>query len=576
MKLADATPSQQKAITTTDKTVVVVAGPGSGKTATTVARIVHQIDNCGILPRSIVAITFTNAAARELEHRLTAARPYDDGRSNKPQPPPLGYIGTLHSFALRMLKEYGEAQGYGQRITIISPESATAMLEAKAAQLGCKMKIEDLLRLKADVAQLPSRLSVPQTVIASYYQDLKEAGIVDFDNLLRAFLEMIENDDTAATAIEDRFSQLYVDEVQDSAEIDWDIYDSLNIAQKFYVGDPDQAIYSFRGGRVEILLTKTQNPTITTIALEDNFRSHAEICNAAQRLITNNKDRFQKATISAKGVGGDVIKAHAANEGEESAIVIRQIQHLDAGMSIAILCRTNAIAYSYRQQLRANGLPVAEPKRSTMPKDWPMTRALVELLGKPDNDTLARFFLTAKFTAQGHAPAEIKKMIASIDRQAAVAMQSINKHMLLLPAHMVAAGVLGACITQGVSAESRMLLNEVVQQVGSEATPLELALAMNSVRDIYEKPATDLIQCLTIHGAKGLEFDAVFLVGFEDEQIPGRAKTTDALAEERRLAYVAITRARKFLMITDAGTRTTPWGAIGQNTPSRFIKEAGL
>lgn len=567
MKLADATIAQQQAITTTDKTVVVVAGPGSGKTATTVARIRLQLDQ-GIDPKSIVAITFTNAAANELKHRLKC--PFTDKDES------LGYVGTLHSFALRMLKEYGEAHGYGNRITIISPESAQELLEAKAKTLGCKMKIEDLLKLKADVAQLPSRLSVPQTVIASYYQDLKESGIVDFDNLLRAFLEMLESDDLVNDAIADRFEHIYVDEVQDSAEIDWDIYDTLPIARKFYVGDPDQAIYSFRGGRVGILMAKTQSPHVTTIALEANFRSHSEICNAAQRLIENNKDRFQKKTISSKGIGGDVMTVHADNEGEEMAIVLRNIMGLDVDQSIAILCRTNAIAYNYRKHLRAAGLPVAEPKRSTMPKDWPMTRALVELMGKPDNDTLARFYLTAKFTAQGHSPAATKKMILDIGTDAAVAMQSINRHHLLLPSHSNAAGVLGTCITQGVSAESRMLLNEIVQQVGAEATTLELALAMSNVRDIYEKPPTNLIQCLTIHGAKGLEFDAVFLVGFEDEQIPGRANRPDAISEERRLAYVAMTRARKYLMITHAFTRTTPWGAIGRNSPSRFIKEAGL
>lgn len=569
------TPAQQHAIESTASQIVVVAGPGSGKTATTVQRILSLIE-LGTDPASIVAITFTNAAANELRHRINRSPKTGEWGSEPDVPVSLGYIGTLHSFALRMLKQYGEAQGYGERISIISAESATELLETKAKQLGCKLKTQDLLELKAKWAPTPGRMTLAETVVASYYHDLKESGIVDFDNLLQAFLEMVENNDEANARIAARFTSLFVDEMQDSSSVDWDIYDQLPIARKFYVGDPDQAIYSFRGGRVEHLIERAKSSKVQTIVLEDNFRSHTEICQAAQRLIERNADRVQKQTRSRKGIGG-TIEVHAAgNEGEESAIVIRRIQQLDADMSIAVLCRTNAVAYEYRQQLRANGLPVAEPKRSTLPKDWPMARALVELLGNPENDTLAKFYLRARFTALGHPPAKVRELVNSIVMGAAVQMKTINQAHLLLPAYTVAAGVLGTCITQGVSAESRMLLNEVVTTVGPEAPPLELALAMNSMRDGKPEENNTLIQVLTIHGAKGLEFDAVFLVGFEDQLIPGRANSQDAIAEERRLAYVAITRARKHLTITHSATRKTSWGSISQNTPSRFIKEAKL
>lgn len=559
MKLADATAPQQQAITTTHQQVVVVAGPGSGKTATTVARITRLIA-LGTPPNEIVAITFTNAAANELKHRLGIE---------------LGYTGTLHSFALRMLKEYGEARGYGQRISIISPESAQELLESKAKTLGCKMKVDDLLKLKADPAQITSRLSLPQTVIASYYADLRESGIVDFDVLLKAFLEMIEEDDEACARIAARFSSIFVDEMQDSAGIDWDIYDTLPIARKFYVGDPDQAIYSFRGGRVEHLIRRTMSPKAQTIALEDNFRSHSEITTAAQRLIEHNADRYQKATISRKGPGGTTEVHAAANEGEESAIVIRRIQSIEAGRSIAVLCRTNAIAYEYRQQLKANGLPVAEVKRSTLPKDWPAARALIELLSNPDNNTLAKFYLNAKFTSQGQTQLLARRLIHEIEQDANFVFASINANHLHFSRNCNAAMALGHCATQGISAESRMLLAEIVNEIGADSTPLDLALAMNSLRDAKEKPPEHLIHVSTIHGAKGLEFDVVFLVGFEDEVIPGRARGKE-VEEERRLAYVAITRARKTLVITHSATRKTSWGSISQNTPSRFIKEAGL
>lgn len=578
MKLEDATQPQREAITTTAKTVLVVAGPGSGKTATTVARISHLIDN-GADPRGIVVITFTNAAAREIEKRLVALI----GQHNVS----LGYVGTLHGFALRMLKQHGRQFGYGDRMSIISPESAEDLLQSKATALNCKLKMKELHKLKA-AGRPPrgTRLDVPASVIASYYDDLAQAGIVDFDILLTEFARFVEGPETDPWNNDwCDYTHLFVDEVQDSAPIDWEIYHALPINNKFYVGDPDQAIYGFRGGDINGMMWLAKRDGTHLIKLEENFRSNSEICESAQHLIEHNRNRVDKATISHKGLGGQVTaRPPAMTEGEEIGTVTRAILEMLASFAespgttqppeIAVLCRTNAMAYAAQKTLAAAGVPVVQRAPSDQPKDWPLLRAYMELLVNPDNDTLAHFYLIAAYEARGHTPKEAREMAHDNQRSAAAARKSINGTTLGIIPPTTAASAMGMAVIHKFTMESRMLLSEIVREVGPESTPLELALALGTHRgeNVKEEPGTG-IHVMTIHASKGREFDAVFLLGWEEEIMPGRAKIPEDIEEERRLAYVALTRARHFAMITSSATRTTPWGAINSHNPSRFIAE---
>lgn len=570
------TPAQQQAVDSTARDILVVAGPGSGKTATTVARIKNLID-AGTNPASIVAITFTNNAAREMEHRLIAAMTINGpDKWCFPSGANLGYIGTLHGFALRMLKRHGDSIGYGSRMTIVSPESAQELLESKASQLGCKTKLDDLLRRKAQGRPVYGmRWSIEETVIASYYQDLQDAGIVDFDILLNEFAKLLETD--AGRIMTEGFTHLFVDEVQDSGSVDWIIYDRLPIANRFMVGDPDQAIYSFRGGNVGMMLKAADHSEL--IKLETNFRSHEEVCTAAQKLIEHNTGRIDKETISHKGPGAVVTTKPCLNEGEEIATIVRTIKDRaplpeQLPESIAVLCRTNAIAYEIGQALQAAGLPVSLKAKSDLPKDWSHTRSLIELLVNPDNNTLAYFYLLSTHLTEGMNPASARKIANLTRREAEIAGQSINQYALHINRPQDAVTALGAASIHSCTKESRMLLAEIVQEIGAEATPLELALACANRHESKSEPINPGgIRVLTIHGAKGLEFDAVFLPGWEDEIIPG-GRNHD-VQEERQLAFVAITRARNFVLITHSATRKTSWGAIAQHTPSRFIAEMG-
>ena len=582
MKLEEHTPAQQEAITTKAPSVLVVAGPGSGKTATTVARIKHLIDD-GVPPERIAAITFTNAAAKEMHKRLEqceicgGAGWYTDGPTEDPQQVQcpctsrgtLGHCGTLHSFALKMLKRFGAAKGYGERMAIISPESAQDLLMTKAQTVGCKLKIDDLMKLKAK--GMPSRLQrmdLGQLAVASYYQDLRDAGIVDFDILLTEFADMLAED---ANFLKHDYDYLFVDEVQDSGPVDWQIYQLLPIANKFYVGDPDQAIYGFRGGDLNGMLWMAKQPDTAVIKLEQNFRSNEEICQCAQNLIEHNCGRIAKQTISAKGRGGMIsASAPAENEGHELSIIINGLRDYLATaerVDAAVLCRTNAIAYYLQQNLEAAGLPVIKRQRSSLPKDWPVLRSLIELVSNPDNDSLAFFYLVQLYQSKGASPKDARESAAAVRKAANAVGKTINQANLNIHSTRINDAL------APISNESRMLLGHIIRTIDIE-DPLALALAVaNYHDDVNEEKQVDGIHVLTIHASKGREFDAVFLAGWEDEIIPGRAHNTSSIEEERRLAYVAVTRARKLVQITNARSRTTPWGSIAQHTPSRFIEE---
>ena len=571
------TAPQLQAIDSIDTDIMCVAGPGSGKTRTLIKRIEHVIAN-GTPSKGIVVLTYTNAAANEVEKRMRDnavtkskidAAVFGDGYSILSLP---GYCGTLHGFAFRKLVAHGHLIGYGPKIAVISPESAQDLLELKARSLGCKETIKKLLEIKAAGVKVKGRMNLAETTVASFLQDLREANLVDFDILLGEFERLVRE---FPAKMAEGITHLFVDEVQDSSEQDWRIYHGLPIANKFMVGDPDQAIYGFRGGRVAGMIDHAHRPDVKVIALEDNFRSMEEICQTSQRLIEHNTGRIRKTTRSACGPGGRIVMMpEAANEGEEIGIVSRSItgligvERIDPN-EIAVISRTNAIAYAFQKTLSACGLPVRQRKPSTLPADLDHARALVEFMAEPDNDTLAFLYLCARDRKLA-APVQVKLDAQSRIREASVAGRSANQHWFLVPKGKEAVDVPSVMITSGVSREAIAWTVERIQTM-TGTTMADLALAMAKPEETVQEDGQG-IHCLTIHAAKGREFAAVFLVGMEEETIPGKRKDVD-IEEERRLAYVAATRAKDFLAISWSRSRVTPWGAIESLHPSRFISE---
>jgi DNA helicase II / ATP-dependent DNA helicase PcrA len=454
------------------------------------------------------------------------------------------------------------------------------------------MRLEDLLLLKAK-GRPTGRLDVPQTCVAAYYDDLRAAGLVDLDSLLPEFLRMLHEDplryvgqdpeedcDGVVSEIREEFTHILWDEMQDSAEVDWRICHALPIANKFMVGDPDQAVYSFRGGRVDMMMNEAVAPGVEVIKLEENFRSHSEICAAANKLIEHNEGRIAKRTISVKGEGGWVESLRPSmNEGEEIARVASKVKELletavlrFLPSDIAILARTNALCRAYERTLEACHIPVAKRAETTMPKDWPLARALVELMANPSNDTLAYFALVQLYTRDGLTPLAARKEAHTKRRAAEHVGLSLNEFAKICLIHDV--GVLFALYK--ITAETCMLVTERITQLPAGATMLDLALAMNGRAEEKAEEGEGVTVC-TMHAAKGREFDVVFIIGAEEEITPGGRKDAN-IEEERRLFYVAATRARERLYVAWSGSRVQPFGRkeIVPHRPSRFVKEMGL
>lgn len=559
------TPAQLQAINSEAAMIFCLAGPGSGKTTVLTERILRLVTD-GADPSRTVVLTYTNNAARELEERLCL----------NPLDAPLGFIGTRHGFALRMLRRYGGNIGYGERLSIIDEDAAEDLLASKARTLGCKLPARALHDLKKKGRPLGPQFTTEELVIVGYLDDLREAGIVDLDSILPEFLRMIRS-----VGIPSDFDHYLVDETQDNSDGDWDIDLAIPAKNKFFVGDPDQAIYGFRGGNVRRLLDILHREDLDCqmIALEDNFRSTPAICEAANRLIVHNRTRVPKRVKSARAdtsVHADdgVRTSRALSAGAEAADVTAAIHALDSVQfnEIAVISRTNAIASEMRAQLSAAGIPVSAEPKPDIPRDWLFTRATVELLANPDNDTVAFFYLIAAALRNGVDPVQARQLAHKAKMSAASAGLSINRCADGLNLSRIGLPLVIKELEQAdVTREARMLVAEKIGTLPAGSTVLDLALALAST-DRGKAERSEGVTCTTPHGAKGLEWDCVFVVGAEAESWPGKRGDIE---EERRLMFVAITRARRALFISSSATRQASWGyrPIEPRTPSPFIGE---
>lgn len=570
---------QRAAITSDHSRILCLAGPGSGKTTTLLARLCRLIIS-GADPAGIVCITFTNAAAKDMAERLA------NEESHMGRELALGYIGTLHGFALRQLSRYGKALGYGERITVLDEQQAADMLIDVAVRLGAMKRGND----PREARKVPKKLQEareslrrsgrPRTpaelAVASYLRELRAASACDFDTILDDFLrlaqpfgrmEAMEKGPPLPT-----IDHLFVDEYQDSGELDAAIYEALPALNRFLVGDPDQAIYSFRGGRVGNILELSRRPGVELHILEGNYRSGAAICQAANRLIGHNSNRVQKATAPAlERWAGAIYGPHLHQTAEQELTnVIEEvavIMEATAADDIAILCRTNALALEFTKAAESRGLPIRKKKPQLLPGDWALARAALDFLNAPRSDLTALQLLRAARGAEGAAQAK---------RLAAIEQKPVYK---LLPT-----GIDEPPASWKKSAEALARLTvslESIERIQEKAETLPAwdlpALCFAIARDLEAAPEWGSgITITTLHAAKGREWSSVFLPGCEQEICPGTAKTRD-IEEERRLFFVGITRAKDRLFLSHAKSRRATWGQRRPQpcTPSQFLREIG-
>ncbi len=512
--------------------IAVLAGAGSGKTHTMVACYLAAKAS----PADTAIITFTNAGADEFRRRIT----------EKGGVPPL-YMGTLHGFCLRVLRT---SKNHLVE-TVLDEAGAEALLEQVRKDMRSSVPIKTLREAIAN----PGTAGRNKIIVDRYLAELRRARAADYDSLLVFALEAIAARDTAYPLPK----SLYVDEFQDSGRVDGKIYTALNCERLFIVGDCDQAIYGFRGGDMRQLHDiwlhlKGRGAHL----LERNHRSHEEITITAQRLIEHNVDRPKKKTVSVKGPGGRVEFAGCfETDMLEYAWIAEQCRQ--ATGTVAVLCRYNTTKRAITDYLRRVGCAVPE-LQPRPPADWTKALALLAAMAAPTN-AMAVFNCRAAFRGREYA-------VEQRDRET----KERKPPGFGLKDYDTRDGFIRALDRWEWSRETRAKITGAWDAHRGDIGEMILAL-----RSFNEPPdlTTAGVRVLTMHGSKGLEFDTVIVPAMEQEALPG--PRASELESERRLVYVAFTRARHTLLMSWAANRVNAYnGQAERRTVSQFIREAGF
>lgn len=552
--LQDLTAPQCSAVTSTHPQILCVAGPGSGKTKTLTTRIANLVQN-GADPKRICVITFTNAGARELRERLERFGVRG-----------LGYVGTLHGFCLRLLQRWGAGVGYrpGQGIQVLDEAQAALMLGESIAHVCAKFTEQSLEAAKREFDPLKEPRSAKQQALSHYYRRMRAEGLVDFDTIVRDALRLIK---THKGVID--FAHLLVDEVQDSADIDFAIYRAMGVPNCFFVGDPDQAIYGFRGGNVRHIVHMANDCDVEVIRLERNFRCSGEICQAANFLIRHNLLRVPKDNEGGHWNGLVPEMLDSAMPGEEvariMALVKTDLANGTPAHEIAILARSNSLAAPFLEAAKVMGLPVRARAKKDLPKEWHLARLAVELLANPCSDRAGYQWIAETKGNDAAQVAKKEKARAMRIGYADVIKAPISTTAETLPYHLARLGI-------GMAEIERVTM---IRDSLDEPDLTGISLAMASVMEPPEEG--DGIAITTMHASKGREWKHVYLVGLEKETLPGGRKELE-LEEERRIMFVAITRAKSKLVGSWCRMRKQTFGrmALVPMTVSQFVAEAGL
>lgn len=549
--------AQQTAVDSDHPLIVTVATAGSGKTETLCNRIVRLSERHST--GEMVAITFTNAAADELRARM----------AKKGVTSALKYAGTLHGFMLRLLQADWWRIGGPKKIVVVDKQQEMAILEKALEELnykGSQKGVEDLAKVyyQRTAEYDRSTMNKEQLVVLRWSYLMEENGMLTFDSILFYGLRLLRAMQKDESLRARNFIQfLFVDEYQDSGTLDGLIYKLLPVKNRFFVGDPDQAIYGFRGGTPANLLEVANAETSQLVMLEDCYRCDNAITVAAQNLINHAKARVPKETRSQTGQSGLVTMIVCPAEAQEEAFLAMQCQYaLKEGRSVAVLCRTNNMVGYYDTALRKWGVPIQKVQQAQMPKDYAEAIKLMQLLANPANDMLAYQFLAG---TRGKAYAD------SMKQKAALEMKSINAVTLNLPRSVRGAEVPDMLRNCGIGIEAIGVVRMALDRVGNDASIGDLVNYLFMAKG-EEVVVGEGVTVCTVHKAKGREWDAVIIPAMEDGNYPH--KQAEDLEEERRMMFVAITRARHNLFFTTVEARMCPYKGVPiTKQPSVFIDE---
>ncbi len=619
--------AQREAVLQTEGPLLVVAGAGSGKTRVLTHRVAHLIAACGVKPNEILAITFTNKAAGEMRTRLEGllggvARAI--------------WILTFHAACGRILRREAQHLGYRSNFTIYDQADQVRLTKACLEELERDPKRFVPRGIHAQISNAKNQLVGPDEYMARvssfydqtvaevyqlYQRRLHGSNAVDFDDLLMLTVEVLERFPEAAARWRKAFRYVLVDEYQDTNHAQYRLLQLLAAEHENVcaVGDPDQSIYAFRGADIRNVLEFERDfPGARTIALEQNYRSTNTILRAANGVIANNRERKEKNLWSELGDGDPVRVLEVEDEHAEARFVAAEVAQLieegASGREIAVFYRTNAQSRVLEDVLVRQGVPYqviggprfyerAEVKDAIAylqvidnPAD---AVSLLRIANRPrrgiGDTTLTRLQLwadangTTLHEALGHAEeagvggASLKAVAGLLTLLQSLQAQSQE----LSVAELVQRVLEQSGYLESLEAERTIEARGRVENLGelagvaieyverSEEPNLSTFLqeiSLVSDQDTIQEEQS-LVTLMTLHNAKGLEFGAVFLIGMEEGIFPHvRSIEEQGIEEERRLAYVGMTRAKERLTLTHASSRSL-WGRRAHNLPSRFIDE---
>ena len=627
---------QAEAVQTTEGPLLIMAGAGSGKTRVLTHRIAYLIDEKMINPWNILAITFTNKAAREMRERAMALNPATSET----------LIATFHSMCVRILRREADHIGYNRNFTIVDPGEQRTLMKRILKNLNLDPKKWNERAILGTISNAKNDLldevayehqagdmytQIVSKCYKAYQEELRRSEAMDFDDLIMMTLRLFDKNPDVLAYYQQRYQYIHVDEYQDTNHAQYQLVKLL--ASRFknicVVGDADQSIYGWRGADMQNILDFEKDyPEAKVVLLEENYRSTKKILQAANEVIKNNRNRRPKKLWTQNDDGEQIVYYRANDERDEAVFVASTIDNIirEEGKNFkdfAVLYRTNAQSRTIEEALLKSNIPytMVGGTKFYSRKEIRDAISYLNLIANPaDNISFERVVNEPK---RGVGPGTLEK-IRNFAYEQNMSLLDASANIMLSPIKGKAAqGVYdfanmilnlreqldGLSITEAVEAvldksgyldalsmqqtlesqarieniEEFMSVTKNFDETNTDGTEDEtgidrLGRFLNDLALIADTDDGDMeaaeVTLMTLHAAKGLEFPVVLLIGMEEGVFPlSRAsEEPDELEEERRLAYVGITRAEEILFLTNANTRTL-FGKTSYNRPSRFLRE---
>lgn len=619
MNLVDSLNDRQKeAVVNTDGPMLILAGAGSGKTKVLTTKVAYLIEEKNIDPNNILAITFTNKAAKEMKERIFKL----EGNSAF-----YIQISTFHSFGLKILKENCELLGYEKNFTILDSDDSLSIIKKIIKELNIDANKYNPKAIKNVISNNKNEIIDPEKyslyvntdfdeialeVYRKYEKSLKINNAVDFDDLLILPLKLFNNNPGVLQKYQEKYKYVFIDEYQDTNEPQYILSKMISAKYKniTVVGDADQAIFTWRGANYKNILNFEKDyKDAKVVLLEENYRSTKTILNAANNVIKNNKVRKEKNLWTQNEEGSKITYYKAFDEKDESNYVVNEIKKLiEKGVNpkdICVLYRANAQSRTVEEAFLTSNISynIVGSYAFYNRKEIKDLIAYLKLIyNNKDDVSLLRVINYPKRGIGNKAIENLaiksnvldKSLYEVIDSGKELDFKNMIEEIKKEESHLTLTELIDMVLDKSgmkksledeksIEADIRL---ENLEEFKSIAKAMEINEGIVSLEELLDKLALvsdvseqkndneDKVTLMTMHAVKGLEYDYVFIVGVEEGLFPhsNSLESNDELEEERRLCYVAITRAKKKLYLINARSRIL-YGKVSSNVPSRFINE---